>query len=273
MRGISSAVFRAPVSRMPTVLRITVVVGLALGFVLAFLTPARAAPAYAALGDSYSSGVGTREYYDDSGSCQRSPHAYPVLDAASLGADLTFVACSGAKIPGVYDQLSALNASTSYVTVSVGGNDAGFTSVLTACAQPWPTTCWDEIDAANAFIRDTLPGQLDGLYDEIRTRAPNARVAVVGYPRLFNGEECNLIARISPGEQAALNETADLLATTIGGRASAHGFVFVDVREAFTGHAVCDDVEWLNCIANPLGEAYPPHRAGQSGGHTPLRAV
>ena len=270
MSGIPSAMLRVPVSRMPMALRVAVVAGMTLAFVLAGLTPARAAPGYTALGDSYSSGVGTREYYDDSGDCQRSPHAYPVLDAARLGADLTFVACSGAKIPGVYDQLSGLTASTSYVTVSVGGNDAGFTSVLTACAQPWPTTCWDEIDDANAFIRDTLPGQLDGLYTEIRARAPNARVAVVGYPRLFNGEECNLIARISPGEQAALNETADLLATTTADRAAAHGFAFVDVRDAFTGHAVCDDVEWLNGISNPIGESYHPNRSGHSDGYTPL---
>lgn len=227
---------------------------------------------YTALGDSYSSGVGTRTYYSDSGSCYRGPNAYPVQVAARLGAPLTFVACSGAKVANVLGQLGSLNASTAFVTVSVGGNDAGFADVITRCALPWPWTCTSQINAANAYIRNTLPGTLDNLYAQIRTRAPNATVAVVGYPRLFNGEECNALSRISPGEQSSLNATADLLATTIGGRAAAHGFRFVDVRAAFTGHAVCDDVEWLNGLSNPVLESYHPNATGQTSGYTPLVA-
>lgn len=224
-----------------------------------------AAPAYTALGDSYSSGTGTREYYDN-GACQRSPHAYPVLDAARLGATLTFAACAGAKIPDVLNgQLGSLNSGTRYVTLSVGGNDIGWSSVILQCAKPWPYTCWSQIDAAEAYIRNTLPGQLDQLYARIRTLAPNARVVVVGYPRLFNGEECNIIARISPGEQAELNAAADLLATTIKARAEARGFGFVDARGPFTGHAICDDVEWINGTSYPLGESYHPNRSGHLG--------
>lgn len=231
-----------------------------------------AAGPYTALGDSYSSGVGTRNYYSDSGSCYRGPQAYPVQVAARLGATLTFAACSGAKVPDVLNQLGSLTASTAYVTVSVGGNDAGFADVITRCALPWPWTCTTEINNANTYIRNTLPGALDNLYNQIHAKAPNAKVAVVGYPHLFNGEECNALARISPGEQSSLNATADLLATTISGRAAAHGFRFVDVRTAFTGHAVCDDVEWLNGLSNPILESYHPNAAGQTSGYTPLVA-
>jgi lysophospholipase L1-like esterase len=231
-----------------------------------------AAGAYTALGDSYSSGVGTRTYYSDSGSCYRGPNAFPVQVAARLGATLTFAACSGAKVADVLNQLGSLTTSTAYVTVSVGGNDAGFASVITQCAKPWPWTCTTEINNANTYIRNTLPGTLDNLYNQISAKAPNARVAVVGYPRLFNGEECNALARISPGEQSSLNATADLLATTIAGRAAAHGFRFVDVRAAFTGHAVCDDVEWLNGLSNPILESYHPNATGQASGYTPLVA-
>ncbi|MGH3489363.1 MAG: SGNH/GDSL hydrolase family protein [Actinopolymorphaceae bacterium] len=246
--------------------RIFVVLGFAVGSVLVAGYPAHAAPAYTALGDSYSSGVGTRSYYDDGTNCQRSPYAFPVLDASRLGADLTFAACSGARVADVQGgQLGSLNASTSLITVSVGGNDAGFASVILACAQPWPTSCWGQIDNAKATIQNTLPGRLDGLYSAIRNAGPNARVIVVGYPRLFNGEECNLAARISPGEQAELNATADLLATTIRARAAAHGFAFADARSAYTGHSVCDDVEWINGLSNPIGESYHPNRAGQQG--------
>jgi hypothetical protein len=154
--------------------------------------------------------------------------------------------------------------------VSVGGNDAGFADVITQCALPWPWSCTSHVNNANAYIRDTLPGALDDLYTQVRTRAPNARVAVVGYPRLFNGEECNLGARISRAEQTSLNATADLLATTTAARAAAHGFRFVDVRAAFTGHAVCDDVEWLNGLSNPVLESYHPNVAGHASGYTPL---
>ena len=51
---------------------------------------------YVALGDSYSSGTGTRTYYDSS--CQRSVYAYPYL-LHNAHTDWTFVhaACSGAK--------------------------------------------------------------------------------------------------------------------------------------------------------------------------------
>jgi lysophospholipase L1-like esterase len=231
-----------------------------------------AAGPYTALGDSYSSGVGTRNYYSDSGSCYRGPQAYPVQVAARLGATLTFAACSGAKVADVLNQLGSLNSATAYVTVTVGGNDAGFSSVITQCAKPWPWTCTTEINNANTYIRDTLPGTLDNLYNQIRAKAANAQVAVIGYPHLFNGEECNTLARISPGEQSSLNATADLLATTTAGRAAAHGFRFVDVRGVFTAHAVCDDVEWLNGLSNPILESYHPNATGQTSGYTPLVA-
>ncbi|WP_394836575.1 SGNH/GDSL hydrolase family protein [Pendulispora rubella] len=215
---------------------------------------------YVALGDSYASGLGTREYTDDG--CKRSNHAYGPQLASAKGLNLTFVACSGARIPDVRNQLGSLNSNTGLVTVSVGGNDAGFADVITKCAGPWPTNCNGDIDKANNFIKNTLPGQLDGLYNDIRAKAPNAVVIVVGYPRIFNGETCNALARISADEQSRLNATADLLATTIKGRASAHSFKFVDARTPFNGHAVCDDTEWINGLSNPISESYHPNRAG-----------
>ncbi|MGH3519291.1 MAG: SGNH/GDSL hydrolase family protein [Haloechinothrix sp.] len=232
---------------------------------------AQAATPYTALGDSYSSGVGTRSYYSDSGECYRSSYAYPVLAAKQLGARLTFAACSGAKVADVINnQLGSLNSGTRYVTVSVGGNDAGFAKVLTACARAWPYTCWKEIDAANDFIRSTLPGRLDSLYSKISSRAPHATVVVAGYPKLFNGKECNLASRISPGEQAELNKTAVLLRDVTKAQATAHGFGFADTIPPFVGHAVCDSSEWINGLSNPILESYHPNRAGQSSGYTPV---
>jgi lysophospholipase L1-like esterase len=216
---------------------------------------------YVAQGDSYASGTGTREYYDSA--CQRSNHSYAKQLAAQLGLNLSHVACSGARIPDVRaNQLSALSAATNLVTISIGGNDAGFSNVITRCALPFPFTCTGDVNNARNFINNTLPGQLDALYTEIETRAPNAQVLVIGYPRLFNGEQCNFAARISPGEQTSLNSVADLLATKTAGIAANHGFDFVDPRTAFNTHRICDDVEWLNGLSNPVGESYHPNRLG-----------
>ncbi len=216
---------------------------------------------YVAQGDSYASGTGTREYYD--AGCQRSNHAYAKQLAAQQGMSLAHVACSGARIPDVRaNQLGALSAATDLVTISIGGNDAGFSSVITRCALPFPFTCTGDITNARNFINNTLPAQLDSLYTEIENRAPNAQVIVVGYPRLFNGETCNFAARISASEQTSLNGVADLLATRTASIAASHGFDFVDVRTPFNTHRICDDVEWLNGLSNPVGESYHPNRLG-----------
>ena len=233
-------------------------------FGLALAGTASAAPAaqpgYVALGDSYASGVGTRTYFDTT--CDRSVYAYSELLASRLGLALNFQACSGAKTSDVLSkQVGALSASTQFVTISVGGNDIGFSSVIEKCALPF-YDCTPDINKAVALITSTLPGALDNVYTQIHTRAPAAKVVVVGYPRLFNGVACNALARISPTEEGQINAAADTLDNTIKGRAAAHGFTFEDVRSAFTGHAVCDKVEWLNGLSNPVSESYHPNRDG-----------
>lgn len=232
---------------------------------------AAAAP-YVALGDSYSSGVGTRTYINDGTSCQRSVYAYPSLIAAAKGYALNFRACSGAKVSDVTSsQLSALSASTKYVTISVGGNDAGFSSVITECAEPaWASNCAGAVTTAQNYIKNTLPGSLSTLYASIKAKAPNAKVVTVGYPRLFNGEDCNAFTWFSPDDESRLNATADLLDSQTAAAASAKGFSFVNPISKFTGHAVCDSTEWINGLSSPTWESYHPNRTGHSSGYTPL---
>jgi lysophospholipase L1-like esterase len=235
--------------------------------------PAHAAPpSYVALGDSYSSGVGTRTYLNDGTSCQRSVYAYPSLIAAAKGYALNLRACSGAKVSDVTStQLSALTATTSYVTISVGGNDAGFTSVITTCAEPaWLSDCSGAVRKAQTYISTTLPGTLSTLYAAIRTRAPQAKVVVVGYPRLFNGEDCNALTWFSPSDESQLNATADLMNRTLANAAAAQGFAFANPTSAFIGHAVCGNPEWLNGLSNPISESYHPNRTGHASGYAPL---
>jgi lysophospholipase L1-like esterase len=225
---------------------------------------------YVALGDSYSSGTGTRDYSLSSG-CQRGPYAYPALIKADRpNTNLTFVACSGAKTGDVLaNQVQSLSTSTNIVTITIGGNDAGFSSVITKCAEPL-ISCNTEITNAQNYIRNTLPGNLNNVYSQIRSRAPNARVIVLGYPRIFMGVDCNAGTFFSSDEMTKLNATADLMKTTIAGRAAAYGFTFKDAIPAFVGHAVCSSTEWLNGLSNPISDSYHPNRNGHKLGYEPL---
>lgn len=227
---------------------------------------------YVALGDSYASGTGTGTFIDDGSSCQRSVNAYPSLIAAAKGYDLNFRACSGARIPDVTSgQLSALSSGTTHVTISVGGNDAGFTDVLTQCALPaWASDCASAVGTAQTYINNTLPSSLSALYASIRSQAPNAQVVVIGYPRIFNGEDCNALTWFSPDDESRLNATADLINSRTAAAASSAGFTFVDPIPAFVGHAVCDSPEWLNGLSSPISESYHPNIAGHADGLTPL---
>ena len=239
-------------------------------------TPAQpsyaAGESYVALGDSYSSGTGTRSYIADGTECLRSTYAYASLTAAAMGYSLNFRACSGAVVSDVTNtQLSALGSGTRYVTISVGGNDAGFADVLTECALPaWASDCAGAVATARSFISGTLPGRLNTLYSAIRTRAPGAKVVVVGYPKIFMGEDCNIATFFSPEDETALNNAVVLINSVIATAASARGFTFVNPVSRFTGHAVCDSTEWINGFSNPVQESYHPNRLGHANGYLPL---
>ncbi|MFB9731422.1 SGNH/GDSL hydrolase family protein [Ornithinimicrobium kibberense] len=219
---------------------------------------------YVALGDSFSAGTGTRAAVDE---CYRSPYGYPALLASSQQLALDYQACSGATTADVHaNQLGTLTDATAYVTMTIGGNDVGFADVITECALPgWMSNCYGEIDRSRAILDGELPGRLDALYGDIRSRASQATVVVAGYPYLFNGEDCNLATFFSSGEMRELNAGTAELDTLIEAKATGVGFTYVDVREPFLGHAVCDDPEWINGLSNPVVESYHPNRLGNEG--------
>ena len=159
------------------------------------------------------------------------------------------------------------------MTITIGGNDAGFSSVITECAQPsWFSNCNGAIDGAQSFIRNTLPARLTEVYSAIASRSPSATVIVLSYPRLFMGVDCNAATFFSASEMTRLNQTADLLRDTTRARATAAGsrFVFRDAIGPFTGHAVCSSTAWLNGLSNPIAESFHPNRSGHSSGYAPL---
>ncbi|MEV1066672.1 SGNH/GDSL hydrolase family protein [Streptomyces sp. NPDC050263] len=249
---------------------------LAVGAALTGATAAQASPlaatgGYVALGDSYSSGVGAGGYISSSGDCKRSTKAFPYLwNAAHAPASFTFAACSGARTGDVLaNQLGGLNSSTGLVSVTVGGNDAGFADVMTTCVTGSDSTCLSRIGTARAYVDSTLPGKLDTVYSAISAKAPNAHVVVIGYPRFYRlGTVC---LGLSETKRSAINSAADYLDTAVAKRAAAHGFAFGDVRTPFAGHEICSGSSWLHSLNwLNIGESYHPTASGQSGGYLPV---
>ncbi|MFJ8744566.1 SGNH/GDSL hydrolase family protein [Embleya sp. NPDC127516] len=249
-----------------TVVAVTVAAG------TAFVTPtahAASASNYAALGDSYSAGVGAGNYLPDSGACKRSANSYPALwNNSHPGGGFAFVACSGAKTADVRaGQLSVLNSATTLVTISIGGNDAGFVDTVKSCVLGSENDCSVAVDKAKTYATTKLPADLDATYAQIRNRAPNARLVVLGYPRLFELGGCFL--GMSTYKRTILNQAADTLADITRGRAGAANADYADVRNRFAGHGVCGSNPWINGIKLPIDESYHPNGAGQSQGYLP----
>ncbi len=228
-------------------------------------TPAHAASSsYVALGDSYSSGVGTRNYYRDGTGCKRSPQTYGVIIAARHGLDLTLAACTGAVTSDVVtSQVSSLRRGTRYVSITIGGNDMGFRSVLTECGKPrWMSNCSSAINGGLDTLRTKLPGRLTTVLAAVRYRSPRATVVVAGYPHVFNGEDCNAATFFSTAEQVRFNRAIDELNALLRRKSKAAGMIFVNPVTRFGGHAVCDSPEWMNGFSNPVSDSYHPNVRG-----------
>ena len=225
---------------------------------------------YVARGDSYAAGIGAADDTAAQGGCARSVDAYPEQWAAHHAhASFVSAACDGATTAGVLSgQVQALSARTTLVSLTVGGNDAGFSHVMEACVlQFWDRACQNAISAADAFIARTLPGRLDATLQAIRARAPAAKVVVVGYPDLYDLSQSPGCLGLSTAKRTALAQGADALDRALSAAAARNGAVFADVRGDFAGHEICDSSRWLYPVTFPLGDSYHPTTAGQELGY------
>lgn len=253
-----------------------------LGVVSALLVGAiSAAPAhaaggkYVALGDSYAVGVGTRTYDNSGDACRRGPLAYSRLWAAQhTGYAFVEASCSGDTTTELLaNQVPQVTADTTLVTVQVGGNDVGFVDVLKNCILTIDDKdCVAGVEAAKAAATGYLPGRLQQVYAAIRARAPQARVVVVGYPRLYTiGGTCGILG-LSDKERTALNSAADTLAGVESAAASGAGFTYLDPRSSFDPHTICSKgSEWVTSLEwSKLDESYHPNTAGHRDGYLAL---
>ncbi|MEV6343834.1 SGNH/GDSL hydrolase family protein [Actinoplanes sp. NPDC051851] len=235
---------------------------------VAAATPANAASIdYVALGDSYSSGVGAP---GQSGTCLRSSYSYAAQWAAANDpSSFQFLACSGAVTDDIVStQAPAISSGADLVSITIGGNDAGFASTMLTCLTSSDATCVAKVNEGKAYISTTLPGKLDAAYAAITAKAPGAEVVVLGYPDIFATSA--VVCEMSSAKRTALNSGADALDDVIKARAQAAGFTYSDVRDEFSGHGVCSSGAYINGLTIlPPQNSYHPNTSGYTYGYLP----
>ncbi|WP_273652539.1 SGNH/GDSL hydrolase family protein [Cellulomonas fimi] len=253
--------------------------------VVGAVAPASAAPprapsgpparvVYDALGDSFASGYGVPPY----SACGRSQGAYPVrLDGRQRVRLDDFVACAGATTTSLVagGQLAALDADTDLVTLTIGGNDVGWSTAVVACLGGTDAQCSAALAVVTARITDELPARLDSVYGAVAAAAPDAHVVVAGYPRLFSPEHGAYLAA-SVDELRALNAAADTLATVVSAASDRSGFRYVDVRKRFDGHGANAPDPWIlgptdPAAFHPTADGYAAYAAAVTSALGPCR--
>ena len=243
----------------------------------ATVRPAGAASSvsYVALGDSYSSGLGAGDYISSSGGCDRSSKAYPEQWAGSHSpASFVSVACAGATTSDVINgQVSALGASTTLVSITIGGNDAGFSGVMETCVLHSTSTCLSAVATARDFVIRRLPALLTATLHAIHAHAPRARIVLLGYPELFDLSKSGTCIGLGTRDRTALNDGADALDSILAAAASANHAAWADVRGQFAHHEICDSGSWLHSVdLLALSSSYHPTASGQGLGYLPVFA-
>ncbi|MGI5183214.1 SGNH/GDSL hydrolase family protein [Dactylosporangium sp. CA-152071] len=261
------------------------------GLVLSTPGPAHAAAPtgrYVALGDSYTSGPLIPDQVDLN--CVRSNRNYPSLVARAIGsAALVDASCGGATTADILNpgkgtlglpvpaQISAVTAATALVTIGIGGNDIGFTGIVTACAQdgvgdPFGTPCRDRYtaggtDQLQARIAATAP-KVTAVIQAVRAAAPAARIVVVGYPAIVpdRGYGCWPAVPFAFGDVPYLRTVAKSLNAMLAQTAASNGAEYADTYTPSVGHDVCrsKSVRWVEGVV-PENAAAPfhPNAAGE----------
>ncbi|MGW0038945.1 SGNH/GDSL hydrolase family protein [Gordonia sp. NPDC003376] len=222
---------------------------------------APAAPYYVALGDSRATGS-TAVSFIPGDHCARTADGYPVKLAAELGVSFRTVACSGATSEQVLDgqrvlglnqappQVDALSADTKLITISVGGNDIGWTGLISPCFSfVGDARCRTNTGMA-ARIDTTLaalPARIDRLLTEVNRRSPDAQVIVVGHGGYFGAKGCFPDAPMSSADAVVVADFFDRFNGVLHDSAHRAGATYVDIVGPARGHDACAGRnKWFN---------------------------
>jgi lysophospholipase L1-like esterase len=237
---------------------------------------------YVALGDSYASGPLIPVQRVDPVGCARSTSNYPALLAGALHIrDYTDVSCSGAKTDNMATpqpvglgtnppQFDALRPDTDLVTLTISGNDIGFTELFFTCTRlsltdPFGNPCERLATAGGSdlyarHIAAAAPKVAEVL-DGIRERSPKATVLLVGYLRILPpAVGCYPIFPIARGDVPYLDGVEHQLTAMLAEQAGNHGAVFVDAYAGSLGHDACQlpGAKWVEGTV-PTSPAAPIH--------------
>ena len=278
----------------PRVLRLAAVLAIAVLAALVALAGAARAN-YVSLGDSYVAGPLIPNPVVPLG-CLKSSNNYPRLTAPKIGLPLTDASCSGAETEDMTNpqnvdpdgpnppQFDSLDASTSVVSVTIGGNDIGFSEIAQSCVtvNPFSTPCRDKYnsggqDTIAERIAETAP-KVAAVLQGIHSRAPAAAVFVVNYPAIFpeTGFGCWPQMPIGFGDVPYLRAKQKQLNAMLANQAAANGATLVNWYGASIGHDACKStlVRWVEPLV-PTNPAAPihPNLAGMRGGANVLVAA
>ena len=252
------------------------------------------AATYTALGDSYAAGPLIPNQSLNPLGCLRSDHNYAHLTASAKSLTLTDVSCSGATTNDMTEaqnvepgpnppQFNGLSAGTNIVSVTIGGNDIGFTEILENCItlNPFSTPCKDKYDAGGhdqlaERIENAAP-KVGAVLEGIHARSPSARVFVVNYPDILpTGIGCWPTVPLGFGDVPYLHATEERLNSMLATEAALHGATIVNWYGASIGHDSCksSSVRWVEpLIPGELSAPVHPNKAGMAGAATVLEAA
>jgi lysophospholipase L1-like esterase len=225
---------------------------------------------YVALGDSFSAGPFIATMRTDPAGCARSKDNYPAFLADWLDVkSYTDVTCSAATTKDLtgtmrlFDggtappQLDALTADTDLVTLGMGGNDFGIYDSLIRCQDGRLPVC--PVDRLEADA-GKVAGNIRKAVREIRARAPEADVYVVGYPDILPTEGTCGAVGVSAEVLGPIADVAVALNASLREGATAAGASYVDMEAMSEGHDVCAKGRaWVNGPRFRAGIAAPFH--------------
>jgi len=243
---------------------------------LALVAQAAAAPLkYVALGDSYSAASGVLPPDPLAPPpCLRSIRNYPHVIARATSAQLTDVTCGAADTNdffepqyfGVAPQLDALRGDTQLVTMTIGGNDSGvFIDAILSCGSAGVLTlgqgspCKDRYGSSfEDTIRTTTYPALVKALGAVHARAPQARVAILGYPWIMPASGgCFDKMPVAEGDVPYLRGIQATLNDAVRRAAAATGSIYVNFNKVSNGHDACQPigVRWIEPVlqtTNPV---------------------
>lgn len=253
------------------------------------------AAGYVSLGDSYTAGPLIPNPLLPLG-CLKSSNNYPHLAAPKLGLSLKDPSCSGATTADMTapqevspdgpnpPQFSSLEAGTSVVSITIGGNDIGFTSIIENCVtyNPFSSPCKnkytaggkDQISEKIAAAAPKVAAVLSG----IKAKAPSSKTYLLNYPAIFpeTGNGCWPQMPVSFSDAPYLRAKQKELNAMLAAQAAAAGATLVNWYNASIGHDACksSSVRWVEPIVpSELAAPVHPNKAGMQGAANVLVAA